>query len=888
MNKKLETLPLFVAVTLFFLLAFPNPTLGQTPLFGPQTEYVAASKNGPSGIAVGDFNGDGKVDLAVVNFGDWNIYVLLGDGDGTFQAARSVYVASGGGFPWYVVAADFNGDGKLDLAVSNYQDNSLSVLLGNGDGTFQAPQTTPVGTNPAKIAVGDFNGDGKPDLAVSSVANGTVSVLLGKGDGTFLPPLVTPAGANPWYFAVGDFNGDGKLDLAVADYGCPLDCNRSPSNTVTVLLGNGDGTFLPGTNLTVGNGPADVAVGDFNGDGRLDLAVTNLNDNTLSVLLGNGDGTFQAPQTFADPGMTHPYFVAVSDFNGDGKLDLVVSNELNTTVSVLLGNGDGTFQAAQDFAVDNDPVFVAVQDFNGDGRPDLAVANLHALSISVLLNTTGASAVATPTFSPGGGTYTGSVTVTISDSTIGATIYYTTDGSTPTTSSPVYSGALTFTQTTTLNAMAAATGMTNSAVASATYTVQQQQQVATPTFSPGGGTYTGSVTVSISDATSGATIHYTTDGSTPTTSSPVYSGALTFTKTTTLKAMAAASGMTNSGVASATYTIQQQQVATPTFSPGGGTYTGSVTVSISDATSGAAIHYTTDGSTPTTSSPVYSGALTFTQTTTLKAMAAASGMTNSGVASATYTVQQQPVATPTFSPGGGTYTGLVAVTISDATSGATIHYTTDGSMPTTSSAVYSTPLTFTQTTTLKAMAAATGMANSPVASATYTVQQQLVATPICSPGGTYTGLVTATISDATSGATIYYTTDGSTPTTSSAVYTGALTFTRTTTLKAIAAASGMANSAVTTAIYTIRFTLTVSTTDLGSGTVTSSPAGINCGSTCSGSYLSGTTVTLTAAPALLSGFGGWTGCDSVSGDKCTVSMDSARSVTADFKLLGLL
>src|SRR6266481_3683663 len=520
MNKKLERLSLLVAATSFFLLAFPNPTLGQTPLFGPQTEYVAASKNGPSGIAVGDFNGDGKVDLAVVNFGDWNIYVLLGNGDGTFQAARSVYVATGGGFPWYVVAADFNGDGKLDLAVSNYQDNSLSVLLGNGDGTFQAPQTTPVGTNPAKVAVGDFNGDGKPDLVVSSVANGTVSVLLGKGDGTFLPPLVTPAGSDPWYFAVGDFNGDGKLDLAVADYGCPLDCNSSPSNTVTVLL--------------------------VNGDGRLDLAVTNLNDNTVSVLLGNGNGTFQAPHTFADPGMTHPYFVAVGDFNRDGKLDLVISNELNTTVSVLLGNGDGTFQAAQDFAVDNDPVSVTVNDFNGDGAPDLAVANLHALSISVLLNINGASAVATPTFSPGGGTYTGSVTVTISDSTIGATIYYTTDGSTPTTSSAVYSSALTFTQTTTLNAMAAATGMTNSAVASATYTVQQQQQVATPTFSPAGGTYTGSVTVTISDFTNGATIYYTTDGSTPTTSSAIYTGALTFTQTTTLKAMAAASGMTNS------------------------------------------------------------------------------------------------------------------------------------------------------------------------------------------------------------------------------------------------------------------------------------------------------------------------------------------------------
>src|SRR5207245_172507 len=190
-------------------------------------------------------------------------------------------------------------------------------------------------------------------------------------------------------------------------------------------------------------------------------------------------------------------------------------------------------------------------------------------------------------------------------------------------------------------------------------------------------------------------------------------------------------------------------------------------MSIGDATSGATIHYTTDGSTPTTSSPVYGGALTFPQTTTLKAMAAASGMTDSAVASATYTVQQR-VATPAFSPGGGTYTGSVTVSISDATSGATIHYTTDGSTPTTSSPVYGGALTFTQTTTLKAMAAASGMTNSTVASATYTIQQS--------------------------------------------------------------------------------FTLTVSKTDLGGGTVTSSPAGIDCGSTCSATYVSGTTVTLTAAP----------------------------------------
>src|SRR6266699_195254 len=756
MNRKLKRLSLLVAATSSLLLAFPNRTLAQTPLFNPQTEYVAGSQQGPSNIVVGDFNGDGKPDLAVANFGDWNVYVLLGNGDGTFQVARSVYFNGGGARFWYIAEGDFNGDGKLDLAVTDYSNNNVSVLLGNGDGTFQAPRTFPVGIHPAQVAVGDFNGDGKPDLVASNVDSNTISVLLGNGDGTFQAAQSLPVGLNPWYFAVGDFNSDGMLDLAVADYGCSQECHPSPSNTVLVLLGNGDGTFRPAPNLTVGNGPAGVAVADLNGDGKPDLVVANFDDNTLSV---------------------------------------------------LLGNGDGTFQAAQNYLVDSAPVFVAVGDLNGDGKPDLAVADLHTFNISVLINNSGGSpVVATPTFSPGGGTYTGSVTVIISDAISGATIYYTTDGSTPTTSSAVYTGALTFTQTTTLKAMAAASGMTNSAVASATYTIQQQQ-VATPTFSPGGGTYAGLVAVTISDATSGATIYYTTDGSTPTTSSAVYIGPLTFTQTTTRKAMAAATGMTNSGVASATYTVQQP-VATPTFSPGGGTYPGSVTVSISDASSGATIYYTTDGSTPTTSSAVYTGALTFTQTTTLKAMAAASGMTNSGVASATYTVQQ-PVATPTFSPGGGTYTGSVTVSINDASSGATIYYTTNGSTPTTSSAVYSGALTFTQTTTLKAMAAASGMTNSGVASATYTVQQQ-------------------------------------------------------------------------------SFTLTVSKTDLGGGTVTSSPAGINCGSTCSATYVSGTTVTLTATPDLLSGFGGWSGCDSVSGNTCTVDMISARSVTADFRLLGIL
>src|SRR5436189_219557 len=227
--------------------------------------------------------------------------------------------------------------------------------------------------------------------------------------------------------------------------------------------------------------------------------------------------------------------------------------------------------------------------------------------------------------------------------------------------------------------MAAASGMADSSVTSATYTIR----VVAPTFNPAGGSFVGSVAVTMSTSTSGATIYYTTDGSTPTTASSAYTGPVPLTTTTTLRAMAAASGMSNSNVTSATYTIVQP-AAPPTFNPAGGTFVGSVTVTLSTATSGATIYYTTDGSTPTTASSVYTGPVPLTTTTTLKAMAAASGMANSSVTSATYTISQA-AAPPTFSPAGGSFVGSVTVTITPATSGATIYYTTDGSTPTTAS-----------------------------------------------------------------------------------------------------------------------------------------------------------------------------------------------------------
>jgi N-acetylneuraminic acid mutarotase len=404
-----------------------------------------------------------------------------------------------------------------------------------------------------------------------------------------------------------------------------------------------------------------------------------------------------------------------------------------------------------------------------------------------------------PTFSPAGGTYASVQTVTISDVMAGVTIYYTTDSSTPTTSSAVYSGPIKVRTTETLKAVAIASGYSLSDAASATYTINLP--AATPTFSLTAGTYTSAQTVTISDATAGATIYYTTDGSTPTTSSTVYSGPVKVTSAETLKAVAIASGYSLSDVASATYTINLP-AATPTFSVTPGTYTSAQTVTISDATIGATIYYTANGSTPTTGSTQYSGPIKVNATETLKAVAVASGYSLSDVASATYTINL-PAATPTFSPAAGTYTSAQTITISDGTAGATIYYTTDGSTPTTGSTIYSSPIKVSMTETLKAVAIASGYSLSGVASATYTINFP-AATPVFSPAaGTYTSVQIVTVSDATSGATIYYTTDGSTPTTSSTQYTSPIKVSTTETLKAVAIASGYSLSDVASATYTL-------------------------------------------------------------------------------------
>jgi Chitobiase/beta-hexosaminidase C-terminal domain/FG-GAP-like repeat/Bacterial Ig-like domain (group 3) len=682
----------------------------------------------PSVEVTADFNGDGIPDLAVlwsnsIYGGPFSVTILFGNGDGTFTTGPTVQPAGVLSYPT-MISGDFNGDGKADLAVLSYNQgyaSYITVLPGNGDGTFATPQTgqvyvqSPTGGDVilGTLAAADFNGDGKLDLAVVGdyVSSGGVTILLGNGDGTFAAagPNLDPT-ADFALIATGDFNGDGIPDFVTPNY---FEFGGSP----TIFLGKGDGTFtFKKTSFTLDYFPTSVVVGDFNGDGVLDLAFSDLNG--VEIALGNGDGTFN--ETSASPIQvpSELYSLQAGDFNHDGKLDLAGLDNYFDQIIVLQGAGDGTFAVTKATpgvsASFVGPHQIAAADFNGDGVPDLAMLTYSVNTASILLTVPTETATATVNgiapvgvgthnvdagyvgdshygavtsgtipliaglaplvVTPAAGTYTSVQTLTITEAIPGSTIYCELTGTVITNGFVQYTGpvALPYGGVEALRAYASETGYQQSNLLSAQYTLNYPAAPA-PVYSLPAGSYSGTQSLTITDSLTGATIYYTTDGTTPTTSSAEYTGPITMSGAETIEAIAAAAGYSTSAVTSATYTIN---ISTPGFTlsaspvsvsvPQGGNatstisaidvggFTGTVTLVATGLPSGVSASFAPGSAagtqvltlTASTSAPITSSAVTVTVTGT------------SGSLSATTIVELSITGEPGFAPGSGGTTSL--------------------------------------------------------------------------------------------------------------------------------------------------------------------------------------------------------------------------------------
>lgn len=353
-----------------------------------------ATGNAPDFVTTADLNDDNFQDLIVANFTDNSLSVFLGNGDGTFQNPVTPPPATGVG-PISIATGTFNSKNNTNvgLAVANQTDNTLSILLGNGDGTFTAASGSPIktGNHPTSVVAATLITEGQLDLIVANQQDNTVSIFMGNGDGTFAAPVNLTTGRAPTGLVVADFNNDGKLDLAVTN---------QTDNSVSVFLGNGDGTFAKPVSYPTGQAPVYVAAADFNGDNILDLAVANngagtdtLSGASVSILLGVGDGTFGATTNF--PAGNGPTSIAIADYNVDGRPDLAVTAQTDNSVSLLLGVGDGTFAPFFEFPVETNPVSLATAVFTDSGQPDLAVVNNGSNTVSVIINSSALSAAGT-------------------------------------------------------------------------------------------------------------------------------------------------------------------------------------------------------------------------------------------------------------------------------------------------------------------------------------------------------------------------------------------------------------------------------------------------------------------------------------------------------------
>ncbi len=361
------------------LLSTPDVPMPQAG-FGSAVNYTVGPN--PNSVFSADFNNDGKLDLAAANGGSNTVSIYLGNGTGGFNSAPNLITISN---PHGVTGGDFNNDGKQDLAVPNYIGGGfrVSIFLGDGSGGFVSAADISTPANPISISSADFNNDGKLDLVVTEYRSNfftprnTVHVFLGNGLGGFTGSDSKNTGYIPTSVVTGDFNNDGKQDLAV---------ESSSFNQINLFLGNGDGTFGPITNFAVGTGPAAMVASDFNNDGKIDLVTANNSgvSGTLSILMNNGSGGFLPTATISGIGYV-PSSIFASDFNNDGKQDLIVTKLNDSNISLFLGNGDGTFLAPTIFVAGTGPQSVFVGDFNHDGIKDLSVANLNSNNLSILL-----------------------------------------------------------------------------------------------------------------------------------------------------------------------------------------------------------------------------------------------------------------------------------------------------------------------------------------------------------------------------------------------------------------------------------------------------------------------------------------------------------------------
>ena len=362
--------------------------------YSPKTSRFAVG-TGPGTVVIADFNGDGKPDIATANEQSGDVSVLLGDGKGGFLPAPGSPFPAGQS-PNDIAVGDFNRDGSIDLAFANHETQHLTLLLGDGRGSFaparQSPLTVAVRPHPHGIATGDFNGDGNLDLVTDSWAEDRLEILFGDGKGGFTTPgTYIPVGRHPYQrIRVADLNGDGKADIVSPNL---------EGDNVTILLGDGHGGFRqpPGSPFPCGDSPFNVAIGDINGDGIPDLAIVNSPGSTsdrsgkdgLAILIGDGRGGF-TPMT-GSPFATakRPNMVAIGDLNGDGVADVVVSNPDSDSITIFFMSQNSSVAAQSTLSVPGHPKGLAIRDLNGDGKADIVVANSTANSVTVIWGNAG-------------------------------------------------------------------------------------------------------------------------------------------------------------------------------------------------------------------------------------------------------------------------------------------------------------------------------------------------------------------------------------------------------------------------------------------------------------------------------------------------------------------